>query len=1153
MKLLSACLGYGLASLCLYGNALYGGTPPTLSSSLTPGPVCSRALFSYIPTSSTASASFSWTRAAVPGIGNPAGSGIGAVSDTLKNITGNAITVTYVFTVVAGTDSTTQDVQVVVEPAPQASFTVSQTTECLTGNSFTFTSTSTIGTGSIQKYYWYPGDGSSSSGVTDITHSYAAPGTYSATLICQSNNGCFGQAVVPVVVNPQPVAAFTYSLVAPYTNDSYFFSNHYGGASPMAAANWSFGDGGTATTLPSATHTYAGPGAETVSLTVTDQNGCSSTVSKTLNTPVVGSGGAAAFNVDNNGVCLGQTFNFTDNTQATSAETGWAWDFGDGRDTTVQNPSHFYTAPGYYTVKLTVAFANGSTSTVTQSLEVYPTPAVTLSPGTDQIVCSGGKSNPVYFQPATDGLNYAWSSNNPAVGIPTGGGQSLPSFQMDSVTTSEVTTITITPGSPYACPLAAKTFTISVNPLPVLTTNFPRLTVCSGSAVLEPAFTSSLPGTTYTWTNSNPVTGLGAAGTGDIPQFTALNYAPTPVTSYITYIPKAAGCTGIGAYTTYTVYPTPALVTPPVDTGICSGASFAYNPLTSLSGDQYTWKRAAMTGLAQPADSGTGAVSETLTNQTPGFLTVPYLFSLSTAQCANIDTVDVVLAPNLTLTPPLDTNICNGTTFNYTLTSPVSGATLSWTRGVTPGLSNPAATGGAGINELLNNTDTGAVKAPYVFTITAAGCTGNQTFTVAVNPIPTLSLGSTGQSLCPGVSALPVDWTVVPYGTGVQWTNDNANIGLGQFGTGTLPAFTAVDAGTVAIQGNIQATAVSAAGCKSATFSGYTYTVNPAPTATLDTPSGTWLCPGTGLPLQAGGGTTYLWSRNGQDLGGQTGASLSAADSGLYRVTAFTDKGCGDSAEVTVNMIPRPGAAFTFTTFCEDTPVVFQNNTPGTTVPVTYRWADNGGHSSTVEDPVFTYPQAGQYTVGLTVIPDGCNSQADSVQQKLTVAAPIPGSTLARQFVLPNKPSPLTAPGYSGASYDWIPGLGLSDNTVISPDVTLAEATAYTIRITQPSGCVTTDTLPVSLIAPDVVYIPTAFTPNGDGHNDLFVIAGLNNYPGSSLTVYNRWGNTVFNSPSYGNDWDGGTQPAGTYVYLLRLQLAPGSWEMKKGFLELVR
>jgi gliding motility-associated-like protein/uncharacterized repeat protein (TIGR01451 family) len=84
------------------------------------------------------------------------------------------------------------------------------------------------------------------------------------------------------------------------------------------------------------------------------------------------------------------------------------------------------------------------------------------------------------------------------------------------------------------------------------------------------------------------------------------------------------------------------------------------------------------------------------------------------------------------------------------------------------------------------------------------------------------------------------------------------------------------------------------------------------------------------------------------------------------------------------------------------------------------------------------------------------------------------------------------------------------------------------------------------------IFIPNVITPNGDGKNDRFVITGLNKYPGSSLFIYNRWGNMVYQSKNYDNRWAGEGLNDGTYYYVLKLRTPQGERNYK-GWIELLR
>jgi gliding motility-associated-like protein len=90
-----------------------------------------------------------------------------------------------------------------------------------------------------------------------------------------------------------------------------------------------------------------------------------------------------------------------------------------------------------------------------------------------------------------------------------------------------------------------------------------------------------------------------------------------------------------------------------------------------------------------------------------------------------------------------------------------------------------------------------------------------------------------------------------------------------------------------------------------------------------------------------------------------------------------------------------------------------------------------------------------------------------------------------------------------------------------------------------------------SLECPDDVYPPNVITPNGDGLNDFFEIRGLELYDNSKVEVYDRWGNVVFSSDNYKNQWAGDDLPEGTYFYILEVDDPQGT--VHKGILTILR
>lgn len=134
---------------------------------------------------------------------------------------------------------------------------------------------------------------------------------------------------------------------------------------------------------------------------------------------------------------------------------------------------------------------------------------------------------------------------------------------------------------------------------------------------------------------------------------------------------------------------------------------------------------------------------------------------------------------------------------------------------------------------------------------------------------------------------------------------------------------------------------------------------------------------------------------------------------------------------------------------------------------------------------------------------------------------------------------PLQLNGKGGSVYQWSPGFGLSNTQVANPIVNLGpgiETFRYVMRVSEPEGCFGTDDIVVTVFktGPDI-FIPTAFTPNSDGRNDVLkpIAVGIKAF--TYFKIYNRWGQMLFSTSETGKGWDGRfggfDQPSGTYVF----------------------
>jgi gliding motility-associated-like protein len=144
-----------------------------------------------------------------------------------------------------------------------------------------------------------------------------------------------------------------------------------------------------------------------------------------------------------------------------------------------------------------------------------------------------------------------------------------------------------------------------------------------------------------------------------------------------------------------------------------------------------------------------------------------------------------------------------------------------------------------------------------------------------------------------------------------------------------------------------------------------------------------------------------------------------------------------------------------------------------------------------------------------------------------------------------------------GVAYQWSPAIGLSAPNAAMASVSLNRDQEYTVSITENTGCVVVDKVKVRVFNNAGVYVPTAFTPNGDGNNDVLRVISPGIQSLQYFRVFNRWGQMIFETAEKGKGWDGRfkgvQQPQDTYVWLLMAAEKNGRELSQKGFVVLVR
>ena len=216
------------------------------------------------------------------------------------------------------------------------------------------------------QYLWDFGDGQTDTSFAP-RHKYTNAGVYDAQLIVINNAGCADTLLINKAVRVYDTLQATFTLAdsmgcQPFSIAPQNFSTR---TDSIATYTWSFGDGQTDNSI-SPSHTYTASGNFTLQLIITDRKGCADTSKKNI---IVYPKPIAKFGINGSlDSCTEKTVQFTD--QSTGADTIY-WDFGDGQNSTNNNPAHSYENSGTYAVTQQVSNQYGCTDTITSNLCVF--------------------------------------------------------------------------------------------------------------------------------------------------------------------------------------------------------------------------------------------------------------------------------------------------------------------------------------------------------------------------------------------------------------------------------------------------------------------------------------------------------------------------------------------------------------------------------------------------------------------------------------------------------------------------------------------------------------------------------------------------------------------------------------------------------------
>lgn len=307
----------------------------------------------------------------------------------------------------------------------------------------------------------------------------------------------------------------------------------------------------------------------------------------------------------------------------------------------------------------------------------------------------------------------------------------------------------------------------------------------------------------------------------------------------------------------------------------------------------------------------------------------------------------------------------------------------------------------------------------------------------------------------------------------------------------------------------------------------------------------------------------WSWVLDGNLVASNQQPLLIVSTPGLHTVKLVvkTNVGCeSDTVAKTFIANPAPAVNITARDGCISVPINFSGiQTDNVTTITQWNWNFGDGTTSTLQNPVHNFSLAGNMNVQLNATAsNGCVSPDIT---KLINVGSVHAIASNDTIILKDIPFPLYVNyngNFNGApTFLWSPATGLTNVQSQSPTAVLQNDITYIVTVTTPQGCQAKDSVSIIVFKGSAVYVPSGFTPNGDGKNDL--LRGL--YVGIKkvhyFRIYNRWGQQIFSTTSLSGGWDGMIrgvkQQTGTYVWMLRAEDIAGKIYEMKGISTLIR
>ncbi len=420
------------------------------------------------------------------------------------------------------------------------------------------------------------------------------------------------------------------------------------------------------------------------------------------------------------------------------------------------------------------------------------------------------------------------------------------------------------------------------------------------------------------------------------------------------------------------------------------------------------------------------------------------------------------------------------------------------------------------------------------------------------------SISFTNSTICLGTSSTSIPFTITgcPDKYSINWNASSVTAGFSNITNASLPTSSSfiLNIPPTAVAGNYSANLTIQNSLSNVT-STFPLMITITDRPTIVAPSNKTVCNGIVLSatnfMSSTSGATYSWTNDNTSIG------LSASGNGS--VPAFTAVNTGAIPQTAnvfvtadVNGCSGTPVSYTITVNSNTTPLFTQIESVCTGTSFNLPAISNNGIVGSWDPAInnnttTTYTFTPDPTMGNCVLPVTMTVEVHDINADAGV------DNIVTAYV------PYQLQGSGGAAnlqYTWVPSSALNNPTVPNPIAVLNSDTKFYLTVSDGSGCKGYDSVMIRVYRDSGFYVPSAFTPNGDGLNDVVKVIPVSISKIEYFRIFNRYGNLVFETSDISKGWDGNyknkKQDTGSYIFIVKGISITGTPVVRKGTLLLI-